>query len=1149
MRHDTLMKAIKGAWALPLCVLLVALAAPAAFAQQTFGNIRGIVKDQTGAVVPNAKVTLTDPKTSTSQTTTTSGEGEFQFNNLLVGDYQVRIEAQGFNNLVLNDVRVVLNQTTDIPAALTAGIQGETVEVSAGGLELVQTTTTNLSKSFGERQAVELPQTTLGGGVYNLALLSANVSSGGGVGVGTGGSIGGQRARNNNFVVDGIDNNDKSVTGPSIYISNESVSEFTLLTNQFSAEFNRSNGGQFLTVTKSGTNDWHGTGFGYFQNRHLNALDVRQIEQGFVRERNVPGKEFMPRYDYGRFGGNVGGPIYLPRFGEGGSPVWSGKDRAFFFFQFERLQSGSAATPLGVTAPTAQGFSILNSIPGLSRTNLDIFNRYVPVAATADDTIEVLGRQIPVGPASFAAPSFYNQNNIVANFDFNQSDSTQHRVRYINNRYREIDNTATLPAFYTLRPVDGQLFSYTFLHTFSPTVNYELRLAYRRSTDNIVVPDIPFPGLDVFPNIGLGDLGLDIGPNGVAPQFGIENNYQLVNNLAWRPGNHSLKFGADIRRIISPQSFVQRQRGDYQYNSTQQFLLDRSPDALAERTVGESPYYGNQWLVFPYAQDEWRLHPNFTLTLGLAYSYQQMPFGARQQSLNAISSVPGFIDFRSPKEQKKNFAPRIGLAWAPNFSDGMLGRLFGNSNQTSIRAGFTMAYDIIFDNLYILSLPPQFNQTRDIDPTADLPNFLASGGIPPTPTGGITNPAVARAATSSYIPDQEVPYSLSYSLSIQRQFAKDYAVEFRYLGTRGVHLLTQNRINIQSRVEQSSLPTFITAPTAAQLSGLNLTLGQIQARPQVVPAYANAGFNAQPLVAFLSNGYSTYDAGSVQLTKRFSQGFDLTAAYTFSKFIDNSTAELFSTVLSPRRAQDFQNIRDEKGPSAYHRPHRFTFGGNFDLPFFRDGNRLLRTLFGGFTISPVYTFEHSGYATVRSGTDANLNGDTAGDRAILNPNGRGNTATDVVAIDRTGAVIPYTINAGTPTAPRIIPNPALVNTVAYVANDASARFIRARPGTRPNIGRNAYLRIPNINNWDISLKKNFAITESMRVQVRADMINAFNHAQFVPGSVSTVLPVDTTSLVATSFNQIGLIPSNFGRAENVFSSHPRVVQLALRFEF
>ena len=1126
---------------LPAVLLLTSVFSVTALAQQTTGNVRGLVKDQAGAVVPNATATLTNTRTNENYSSTSDANGEFQFNNLLVGEYTLRIEASGFRPLLLNDVRVQLNQTTDIPAALTVGIQGEVVEVSAGGLELVQTTTTNLQKTFDSRQTVELPQTTLGGGVNNLALLSANVSSGGGVGVGTGGSIGGQRARNNNFVVDGIDNNDKSVTGPSIYISNESVTEFSLLTNQFSAEFNRSTGGQFLTITKSGSNDWHGAAFGYFQNRYLNALDVRQKET-FARERNVPGKEFFPRYDNNRYGGNFSGPLYLPRFGTGGSPVISGKDRAFFFVQFERFQNGSAATPLGVLTPTAAGFSTLNSIPGLSATNLGIFNRFVPVAPTAEDTITVLGRSIPVGTANFAAPSFFNNNNVVANLDFNQSDSTQHRVRFIYNRYREIDNSATLPIFFTNRPVDGRLFSYTFLHTFSPKVNYELRLAYRRSVDRIVVPDMTFPGLDAFPNIGLGDLGLDIGPNPVAPQFGIENNYQLVTNLGWRPGSHSFKFGVDTRRLISPQSFVQRQRGDYQYGSTEQFLLDRSPDLLAERTVGVSPYYGNQWLVFPYVQDEWRFRPTMTLTAGLAYSYQQLPFTARQQSLNAIASVPGFVEFREPEAQKRNFAPRIGLAYAPNFGSGMLGRLFGNTNQTSIRAGFTMAYDVIFDNLYILSLPPQFNQTNSIAPTANLPGFLAGGGISPIPTGGLNDPATARAATSSFIPDQEVPYSLSYSLSVQRQFARDYAVEFRYLGTRGVHLLTQNRINIQSRTAQSSLPVFFNAPSAAQAGALSLTLGDILARSPIVPAFAAAGFNnpGNPLVAFSSNGYSTYDAGSVQLTKRFAQGFDVVAAYTYSKFIDNATAELFSTVLSPRRAQDFQDYSNEKGPSAYHRPHRFTVGSNIELPFFRNGNGVLRAIFGGFTVSPVYTYERGGFATARSGIDANLNGDTAGDRAFFNPNGRGNTATDVYAIDRSGARVPFTL------ADTGALNPAIV---AYVANDPSARFVRARQGTQPNLGRNAFLRLDDINNWDISVKKNFGITERLNVQLRADFINAFNHPQFVPGSVSTVLPVDTTSLAATSFNQIGLIQNNFGQSENVFSSHPRVVQLALRLTF
>ncbi|HMY75337.1 MAG TPA: carboxypeptidase-like regulatory domain-containing protein, partial [Blastocatellia bacterium] len=159
---------------LPAVLLLTSVFSVTALAQQTTGNVRGLVKDQAGAVVPNATATLTNTRTNENYSSTSDANGEFQFNNLLVGEYTLRIEASGFRPLLLNDVRVQLNQTTDIPAALTVGIQGEVVEVSAGGLELVQTTTTNLQKTFDSRQTVELPQTTLGGGVNNLALLSAN---------------------------------------------------------------------------------------------------------------------------------------------------------------------------------------------------------------------------------------------------------------------------------------------------------------------------------------------------------------------------------------------------------------------------------------------------------------------------------------------------------------------------------------------------------------------------------------------------------------------------------------------------------------------------------------------------------------------------------------------------------------------------------------------------------------------------------------------------------------------------------------------------------------------------------------------------------------------------------------------------------------
>ncbi len=1101
-----------------LCSLIITATV---LAQQTTGNVRGIVKDPAGAVVSGAKVSLLEKATNTTLTALSNSSGVYEFKNIPVGDYRLTVEANGFKTLTRDEVRVQLNSTTDVAANLTIGVQGETIEVSAGGIELVDTTTTNLAKGFNSRQVVELAQTATadGAGIYNLALIAPNVSSSGGLGVGTGGSIGGQRPRNNNFVVDGVDNNDKSVTGPQIYVSPEVVSEFSLLTNQYSAEFARSTGGQFITVTKSGSNELHGTAYGFFQNRHLNALDTLQKTAGVTRCTTLGNDLCNPRYDFGRFGGNLGGPVWIPK-------IYNGKNRLFFFASYERLQEGAAAGAGAVDAPTAEGLAMLNNIAGLSATNLAIFKQYVPVAPAqrGSDTITVKGVNIPVGNVNIPSPSFFYQNNVVANVDFIQSDRTQHRARFIYNQYREIDTTAVLPQFFLLTPEDGRLFSYTLTHTFTPTLSNETRIAYRRSGSNTPAGEFQFPGLDQFPNVALGELGIDIGPNENAPQFDVENNYQLVNNLSYLAGSHSLKFGADVRRIISPQSFTQRQRGDYDYNQVETFLLDISPE-FAERSVGGAAYYGNQWLLFAFAQDDWRIRPNMTLNLGLNYSWQQMPFGAKSQSLNEISSVPGLIEFGVPKTQKRNFGPRIGFAYSPNYDSGLLGGLFGSGGRSSIRASFSMAYDVIFDNLYILSLPPQSQQTVNVEP--GVPNFLKNGGIPPTPISVDDDAAAARSATSAWIPDQQVPYSISWALNFQRQFQKNWSVELRYLGTRGIHLPTQNRINNRTRITDSSfLPTFFSRPSQSQLDGLSLTLNDFQSRSRYVPAFEAAGFNGSNVVAFLPNGNSTYHGFSTQLIRRLSDGWQASAAYTWSHLIDDTTAEVFSTVLSPRRVQDFQNLRTERANSALDRRHRFVLSSVYDLPFFtRNSNQLVRSLFGGFSLAGTLSFETGQWATVRSGIDSNLNGDNAGDRTILNPSGIAGTASTVTAL---------TNSAG--------------RVVGYLADNPNAQYIQAGLGARATAGRNTLL-LPGIKNLDFSVFKNFQIYEDVKLQFRVDFFNLFNNPQYVPGSVNGVEPVDQTGPAVTSMLTVGTNNALFNRPDLVFSNHPRVIQLALRLNF
>lgn len=602
-----------------LCVLAVG-----AFAQATTGNVRGNVTDPNGAVVPNAKVTLSQKSTNTVATTQSNGDGAFQFSNLLVGDdYTIKVEAANFKTLTLSNVRVQLNQTTDLGAQLTVGLSGEVVEVTAGGAELVDTNSNNLSSTYSGRQVVDLAQTgLLGGGVNNIALLAANVASSGGVGVGTGGSIGGQRPRNNNFVLDGVDNNDKAVTGPQSYISPEEVAEFTLLQNQFSAEYARSNGGQFLTVTKSGGKDYHGAFYGGFRNRYLNALDQLQIQSGFVREKDVAGHEFLPRSDYFRGGFNFGGPLpgIFFRTVNGQPPTWTSKsDKVFFFFSYERLHYGNASSPGGIQAPTAAGRTLINGIAGLSTTNRNVFMQFVPTAAAQDFScgtnhtsacaINVNGVTIPIGSVNFASPNFFKQNHFVANVDYNQSSTTQHRFRFTMTNGALVDIFANLPVFYTLQPLQQRLYSYTLTHNFTSNLINETRLAYRHSSFNTLVPNFTYPGLDAFPNVTLDDLGINIGPDPNAPQYGIEGSYQVVNNLTYLAGNHTFKFGGDFRNIISPQHFVQRERGDYEYGATGDFLRDLSPDVFGERNAGSSTYYGNQKLIYGFAQDDWRIRP------------------------------------------------------------------------------------------------------------------------------------------------------------------------------------------------------------------------------------------------------------------------------------------------------------------------------------------------------------------------------------------------------------------------------------------------------------------------------------------------------------------------------------------------------------
>ncbi len=1084
------------------------------FSQLTSGNLTGTVYDTTGAAVPDASVIAHNSSTGQESDTKSTSKGDYRFENLPVGSYTISVTAAGFSKTDVQNVVVQLNETVTTNVTLQIGQSATTVQVTEIG-SAIDTTTAQLQTTFSTAEVANLPETATGAGVLNLALLAPGVATSGTIGAGTGPSVGGQRPRNNNFTIEGIDNNSGAVTGPLVTVPNEAVSDFSMLENQYSPDFGHSSGGQFNTIVKSGTNSFHGEAYEYFQNKNLNAADNLAA---------VTGTPLHPRYDDNRFGGNFGGPIK--------------HNKLFFFGDYEYEPIGQAATPSQLFAPTAAGLAQIAATPGINQTNFNIFKKYVPVASTscagAATCPPVLlgslgagalyqegtptGTALDVGQIPIAAPAYTNNEFGVASVDYNLSDKDALRGRFVLNRTGSIDVAAALPTFFTTTPANAYLVTLSEYHNFSPTVINELRLGYNRYSSQDPVGNQTFPGLDQFPNLVFNDLGLQIGPDPNAPQFTYQNNYEVTDNVTLTKGAHSFKFGFDGERQISPQAFTQRSRGDYEYTNLSDYLFDYVPDYLAERSAGNPIYWGNRNLLGWYGNDTWKVNSNLTVNLGLRYEFETVPAAENQQSLNALASVPGLITFSNPKPQTDNIMPRIGVAYSP-----------GTSGKTSIRAGFGINYDVLFDNLGLLSLPPELSTTQDAIVNG-AGGFLASGGLPSTgPSAGFT-PAEARTSTSGYInTNVKRPKSYQWNFGIQHEFTGGWVFETRYVGTRGTDLDIQDQLNYQPVVNSSNaLPVYWgAAPSQATLNGFTNTLGALQtayaSHGDVVPSYLANGFTSK-ITAYMPWGNSVYHGWSNQLTRRLTNGLQVNSSYTWSHAIDDSTADVFSTYTTPRRPEDSQNLRQDRSSSALDHRNRITLELMYDVPFFKHSNWFLKNVVGNWSVAPVYTYQSGTYYTVLAGVDSNLNGDSAPDRALVNPNGGSfNVGSGVTALKNSGGA-----------------------TVAYLVDNPSAGYAQAPKGTISTAGRNTNELNP-IDDIDVFAAKRINFTERTAMEFSARASNVLNHPQYSGGYINDVRPNGATGTDQLLFAE----PSQplFGQLSQVWSSNPRTMVLTLKFIF
>jgi Carboxypeptidase regulatory-like domain len=1154
-------------------------------AQETSGDLVGTVKDTSGAVIVKAEVVVTNEDTNVATTIQTGSSGQYHAANLLPGKYDIAVTGSGFQPYTLRGVSIELNKTSTSDITLSVGAS-TTVEVTADAGAVLDTTTTNLTTTFSNTELSNLPSSSIGGtsptgsgqsGVLNVALLSPGVASSGGLGIGSGPSIGGQRPRNNNFAIEGIDNNNKAVTGPLVYVPNDAVSGFTLITTQFSPDFGHSSGGQFNTNIVSGTNKFHGKLYEYFQNRNLNSAS------GIAG-----GKIPNPKFDDNRYGGQIGGPVI--------------KDKLFFFANFERNTIGQNQSGY-VCVPTAGGIATINGLASsFSATNLQQYLKYMPLAnylggaqvnASNDNACfnETTGLQTltvtdtggtghPVALGNYqinaAAPILFDTLTTSGDYTITSKDSL--RMRYIHNWESSTDtNTGiSLPVFYTQQPFKYHLIAISEFHVFTPNLTNEFRIGYNRYSNTLTAGNFTYPGLDAFPTFQFYDQDtISMGPDTNAPQFTIFNTYQATDNVSYIKGKHTFKIGFDGRKYISPQGFTQRARGDYEYVHLDQFLHDLAPDAngFAERSTGNHTYYGDQTAFYGYANDTWHVAPKVVLNFGLRYEFTSVPVGERAQQLNSAASAPGLVSFHAPQPTYTALAPRFGVNWSPD-------------EKTSVRAGFGIAYDVLFDNLGTLSFPPQYSSTEDVGsagyPAYSSANFLKNGGLPPgkgtgvsqfcvTGTGpGTTVPctpdiAAQRAATSAYLPNQILPYSENYTLTIQHTFGTNYTAEIGYVGTRGVHLPTQDQINVVPPVTTlNQLPTFVNGNTLLVSGGANTTnLGTLSGLSNIVPAWNAAGFTGK-ITSYQPYSESNYNGLVTNLTRRFQKGLQMNLSYTWSKTMDDATDETFATVLTPRREQNSQCIACDYSRSALDRTNRFSLEVVYDVQAYKTShNFLLRNVVGNWLIAPIYTYESPEYATVLSGVNSNLNGDSGAaiDRANINPHGVKGTGTGVVPL--VTASLQSSCSATATSGPAEITGTAAANgpftvcqndTTGYSAGSldptsgaftpSNAYYVEAGPGTAPTGARNT-LPIRPIDNLDVAAYKRITVRERYSVEVGVQAFNTLNHPQYQPGSVDNVSGPSYTS----SYSFQTVTSAGFNRPDKEFLNNARTMQLTGKITF
>jgi Carboxypeptidase regulatory-like domain len=1124
---------MRASWRLSLVVLflfsLVLFSPSLSLAQVDRGGIVGLVTDPGGARVPGAQVTVSNLATNQSIAVTTDEQGHYAADLLRIGTYSVTVEKPGFQRAVQSSVEVGVNQTARVDIALSVGSTTESVQVTAAP-PLLQTEASSLGTIETERRISELPLN--GRNFIQLAYLGPG-ANGGQTGTNVSGgvfeneraneavSVNGLRVSNNNFLLNGVDNNEFGLGGVVVLPPPDAIQEFRTEENSMSAEFGRG-GAAVNVVLKSGTNQIHGGAYEFIRNDKLDAVNYfNQGKQPFKRN---------------QFGAFLGGPLK--------------KNRTFIFGDYEgsRLRESN---PFISTVPTAaeragdfsdrltgETFSPCTT-PSAADTfdTGTIFDPFSTHDYTCADGGTVSLRNPISGTNIIPAASINAIGQNVANFypatnlpgltnnylanqnHVNNQDSFDIRFDH---RIRDQDQMFASYSFGDVRsqrpgplgPLWGgsdccpsasnsraQHFGLGFTHTFSPQLLNDLHGGYFRyainalpfnfgksiGTDQLGIPNAnrtTDPNSSGLTNIDIAGF-TPLGDSLFLPEHAFENIYQIADTLTWIRGRHSLKFGADFRRQQRNFYQVTAPRGFFDFGGvyTNDLSTANGGNGLADLLLGipdaneqdflQGLYPTRYWDLGAFVQDDFRIRPNLTINLGLRYNITAPANGrVGNFDLNRAIVVTSYaqnpVSHAGVQFDKNDWAPRVGFAWSVQ-------------RNTVVRSAFGVFYSSeanIFDDLGLN--PPQLTFLATNFNSGALPSNgqLISTGFPNTlPVGDAVNISGPVKTTG---PKRIIPRIMEWNLSVQHQFKDNFVAQVGYVGTRAYHLWNHEASDLNQPLQ--ILDTNFCGPDPSNC----------------IPNFGRRYFNQQPnMTAVLPLDYPQlemfYNAFQASLNKRFANGLNFLAAYTFAKNLGNADGNVGGFI------QDSYRADLEHGPVAPDLRHRFTISYLYELPFghgrpfLRDMGGIAEAVFGGWQVAGITSLQSGEAVTgVLSSDLSNTGSFSYRPDQIANPNDfsfeTGSQGTDFGCTNPGHQTLDCWYNQAAFAVPALAPG-----------QQSAHSFGNSRIGN---------LRGPDLVDFDLVLQKNFKIRESQQVEFRAEFFNIFNHPNFgLPGGGSAV-PVD-----------------------------------------